>query len=173
MSEYQRILVTLDGSELAERALEPAAMLARTTGAELVLLRVTVPIYLWAPFMDIEPDLDVARDRHLQQTEAYLQEVAERLRSRYEDLPIETVVLQGPVAETIVDYATHERVDLIVISSHGRSGISRWVYGSVAEKVLQGARCCSTLVVRGDQEREKQIAAADSATSSKETVDVV
>lgn len=158
MTQYKRILVTLDGSELAERALEPALMLAHTTGAELLLLRVVVPIYLWAPFMEIEPDLEMARDRQLQRTEAYLQEVGERLRSRHKELAIETVVLHGPVAETIVDYATHEGVDLIVISSHGRSGITRWVYGSVAEKVLQGARCCSTLVVRGGEDEEKQLA---------------
>jgi nucleotide-binding universal stress UspA family protein len=46
-----------------------------------------------------------------------------------------------------MDYAAREDIDLIVMSSHGRSGISRWVYGSVAEKVLRGV-CCATMVVR-------------------------
>jgi nucleotide-binding universal stress UspA family protein len=155
MFQYEKILVTLDGSELAERALEPAVMLARTTGAELVLLRVVLPIYLWAPFMEIQPELDVARTRHERASVAYLAEIKERLLAQYPELEIETMVLNGPVAETIVDFAVNEKIDLIVMSSHGRSGISRWVYGSVAEKVLQGARCCSTLLVR-DQEAEER-----------------
>ena len=149
MSGYKKILVTLDGSELAERALEPATLLARTSGAELVLLRVVIPLYLWAPFFEIQPELDVARQRNRAKTEAYLEEVRERLLEEDPALQVETVVLDGPVAETIVDYAAAAGVDLIVISSHGRSGLTRWMYGSVAEKVLQGARCCSTLVVRG------------------------
>ena len=155
MSGYKKILVTLDGSELAERALEPAVRLAGADGAELVLLRVVIPLYLWAPFIEIQPELDVARERHRAKTEAYLEEVKERLLAEDSSLQIDTVALEGPVAEAIVDYATGSDVDLIVISSHGRSGLSRWVYGSVAEKVLQGARCCSTLVVRGAGELDK------------------
>jgi len=156
MSEYKKILVALDGSSLAERALDPAVMVAQSSAAKLVLLRVVIPIYLWAPFMEIEPELDVARSRHLAETEAYLQGVEDRLLAAHPSLEVETVVLQGPVAERIVDYATAEDVDLIVMSSHGRSGISRWVYGSIAEKVLQGARCCSTLVVRGQEAEESE-----------------
>jgi K+-sensing histidine kinase KdpD len=57
-------------------------------------------------------------------------------------------VLTGPVAESIIDYAKENNIDLIIISSHGRSGLGRWVYGSIAEKVLRGARCCSTWLVR-------------------------
>jgi len=156
MSEYKKILVTLDGSSLAERALDPAVMIAQSSDARLVLLRVVIPIYLWAPFMEIEPELDVARSRHQVETEAYLEEVKQRLLAEHPSLEVETVILQGPVAERIVDYATGEDVDLIVMSSHGRSGISRWVYGSIAEKVLQGARCCSTLVARGQEAEETE-----------------
>jgi nucleotide-binding universal stress UspA family protein len=58
-------------------------------------------------------------------------------------------VLAGPVAEAIVDFAKVNHIDLIVMSTHGRSGLSRWVYGSVAEKVLRGAHC-PTLIVRGE-----------------------
>ena len=150
MSEFKKILVTLDGSALSEGALDPAVMLARNSGAKLVLLRVLVPLYLWAPFMEIEPNLEVARSRHEAETVRYLDEVKNRVLVDHPNLRVETVALHGPVAEAIVDYATGEDVDLIVMSSHGRSGISRWVHGSVAEKVLQGARCCSTMLVRGE-----------------------
>jgi nucleotide-binding universal stress UspA family protein len=53
-----------------------------------------------------------------------------------------------PVAELILDYATDNGIDLIVMSSHGRSGVRRWVHGSVTEKVLRGASC-ATLIIRG------------------------
>lgn len=166
MSVYNRILVTLDGSLLAERALEPAMLIAQATGAELTLLRVITPIELWAPFVEIEPAFEVAQERHERETSVYLEEVRDRLLEGDEALNIRTVVLRGPVAETITDYALENGADLIVISSHGRSGISRWIYGSVAEKVLRGARCCSTLVVRDDQaRRERRQKAAGAATA--------
>lgn len=164
MSVYNRILVTLDGSLLAERALKPAVLLAQTTGAELTLLRVVTPIELWAPFIEIEPALEVAQEQHERETSVYLEEVRDRLLEDNEELNIRTVALRGPVAETITDYACENSVDLIIISSHGRSGISRWIYGSVAEKVLRGARCCSTLIVRDAREkREKKEVAPDAA----------
>ncbi len=56
-------------------------------------------------------------------------------------------VRAGPVADTIVDYAREKQADLIVMSTHGRTGLSRWVYGSVTERVLRAAHC-PTLVVR-------------------------
>ena len=59
---------------------------------------------------------------------------------------IQTAVVAGSVAETIIDYADEHQVDLIVMASHGRSGLSRWLYGSIAEKVLHGANC-ATLVI--------------------------
>lgn len=150
MPDFKHILVPLDGSELAERALEPAVTMAGTMGAEITLVRVVIPVYLWAPFMEIEPTYDLAQERNERETRAYLQEVRDRLLGQNSSLQISTLVLSGPVAEAIIDFATQSDIDLIVMSSHGRSGLGRWVYGSVAEKVLRGARCCSTLIVRGD-----------------------
>lgn len=166
MSVYERILVTLDGSLLAERALEAAALLARTTGAELILMRVVTPVELWAPFVEIEPAFEVAQDRHERESAIYLEEVRDRLLEEEESLNIRTVALHGPVAETITDYAHENDIDLIVISSHGRSGLSRWIYGSVAEKVLRSARCCSTLVVRNERARREEKEKAPDAASA-------
>lgn len=167
MSVYERILVTLDGSLLAERALEPAVLLAQASGAELILLRVVTPIELWAPFVEIEPAFEVAQERQVRETSVYLAEVRDRLLEDEEALNVRTVALRGPVAETIADYARQNRVDLIVISSHGRSGISRWIYGSVAEKVLRGVRCCSTLIVRDEEARRKREEDTPDAATTK------
>ena len=167
MSVYERILVTLDGSLLAERALEPAVLLAQTSGAELILLRVVTPIELWAPFVEIEPAFEVAQERQIRETSVYLEEVRDRLLEDEEALNVRTIALRGPVAETITDYARQNSVDLIVISSHGRSGISRWIYGSVAEKVLRGTRCCSTLIVRDEEARRERKEETPDAAATK------
>ncbi|MFW6184689.1 MAG: universal stress protein [Chloroflexota bacterium] len=82
-------------------------------------------------------------------------------------LNVRVEVLSGAVAESIIDFAMSNQVDLIVMSSHGRSGIGRWVYGSVAEKVLRGAKCCSTLIVRGEQ--LTQGAAAEEETAEDQS----
>jgi nucleotide-binding universal stress UspA family protein len=141
-------MVTLDGSKLSEYAITPAATIAHAMDAQLVLLRVVVPLQVWAPFVDIEPQYSITEERLEAETSAYLRETEASLRQRYPGLRTTTAVASGPVAESIIDWAKIHDVDLIVMSSHGRSGFSRWVYGSVAEKVLRGATFCSTLVVR-------------------------
>jgi nucleotide-binding universal stress UspA family protein len=75
----------------------------------------------------------------------YLARVRARLQN--EQVTVTTQVLAGPVAETIIDYAREQNIDLIVMSTHGRSGFSRWVYGSVTDRVLRGAHC-PTLIIR-------------------------
>lgn len=149
MTQFRKILVPLDGSALAERALPPAVELARASSGQLTLLRVVTPIYFWAPFVEIELEMEAALEQSAVQVRNSLEDVRDRLLEKEPSLNIEVVVLSGPVAETIVDYARDNDVELIAISSHGRSGLSRWVYGSVAEKVIRGTRCCSTLIVRG------------------------
>ena len=76
---------------------------------------------------------------------SYLEQLAEPLREK--GLNVETVVRSGDAASQIVELAESEHVDLVVMSSHGRTGLTRWIYGSVAERVLHNARC-SLLVVR-------------------------
>lgn len=161
MTQFRNILVPLDGSTLAERALAPAIELARASSGQITLLRVVTPIYLWAPFVEIEMEVEAALEQSEEQVRKSLEDVRERLLEKEPDLNIRNVVLSGPVAETIVDFARDNDVDLIVISSHGRSGLSRWVYGSVAEKVIRGTRCCSTLIVRGARNGEAATGDAD------------
>jgi nucleotide-binding universal stress UspA family protein len=84
----------------------------------------------------------------------------ESLQSRldYGRLSVAAKSGEGGVARQIVDHAAENEIDLIVMSSHGLSGVSRWVRGSVAEKVLSGATC-STLVVRVRPGREEGLGA--------------
>jgi nucleotide-binding universal stress UspA family protein len=144
----KRILVPLDGSTLAERALAPAFTIASAVGASVVLLRVVGPGHI--PVIAGQPELEGESVRLPLPAELedeahdYLRQVAGNLDGYR--VPIETQTALGPVAGTIIDFAAERGVDLIAISSHGRSGISRWVLGSVAEKVLHGASC-ATLVV--------------------------
>ena len=142
---YQQILVPLDGSRLAEEALPHARALARQFDCELVLLRVIV-----SPYAITAPDLVLASqeiniENFAQAAQEYLAGVADGLTA--EGLPARTAIGEGPVAEGILRVAAEQHADMIVMSTHGRGGVSRWVYGSVADRVLQ-ASTCPVLLVR-------------------------
>jgi nucleotide-binding universal stress UspA family protein len=117
---YQRIMVPLDGSELAQSALPHALELCRATGATLVLIYVRDP-----------------RAGSPEAAQRYLEFV--RTQHVASGVPIEIVVREGPVAAAIIRAADEERADVIAMATHGRSGIQRAVYGSVAEQVLRGS----------------------------------
>ena len=148
MSQFKKILVPLDGSEFAESALEPALAIAKAMAAEVVLFRVAQPIprtRALAEMPDVYNDVVAATYR---EAEDYLQELYAQLP--YDKISIEYRPASDTVADVILDYATDNSMDLIVMSSHGHSGVKRWVHGSVAEKVLRGAPC-ATLIIRGQQ----------------------
>jgi nucleotide-binding universal stress UspA family protein len=147
--ENHKILVPLDGSELAERALAPALALAKAVGSDVLLLRVVpareaIPEYM-IPAGESGYILDSVNEQEQAEAEAYLQGIYNAHDSRR--LFFDVKGADGDVADTIVSYAESNHVDLIVISSHGRSGIGRWLHGSVAEKVLRGANC-ATMIIR-------------------------
>ncbi len=124
-------MVTLDGSDLSELALPLARGLARKTNAELVIFRAAVA--------QVIPGLDPSQIQVAVVSEAqdYLERWEDRLRSA--GINVTSVVSYGPAAEQIVDMAEFLGVELIVMSTHGRSGLGRWVYGSVADKVLRAS----------------------------------
>lgn len=127
---YRTILVPLDGSALSERALPEATALAARSGARLLLLRVAVANFVTRndPLTG-EPRLaDLAAD--------YLRDVAARAGDRSAAETIEAAGEPGPVIGRV---ARERGVDLIVMATHGRSGIGRWLYGSVADYVLRHA----------------------------------
>jgi nucleotide-binding universal stress UspA family protein len=119
---YQRILVPLDGSELAEVALPYAEELAERLGGEMTLLHVC------------DSDEDPNRHTH----EIYVEKMAESMGEK--GLKAKPALLFGHVAEQIVDYADAEDIGLIVMATHGRSGIRRWVLGDVAAKVVRATK---------------------------------
>jgi len=117
---WEKILVPLDGSELAELAFPYAEELARAFGSEIILLHVSEP--------------DESHYRHMH--ELYMKEVADRVGERFKN--VRAVVVSGKPADEIIGYAEKNGIGLVVITSHGRSGIMSWAMGSIASKLLQG-----------------------------------
>jgi nucleotide-binding universal stress UspA family protein len=143
---YKKILVPLDGSELAECAIPHMEAIARGCEApEIVLLRVTEPIYLPGDYVISDNDRQRMDAQHRSAAAGYLGELERRLGD--DGLSLSSVVISGRVAESIVDYAGRNKADLIVMATHGRSGVSRLALGSVAERVLR-LSCVPVLMVR-------------------------
>lgn len=130
---FSKILIPLDGSELAERILGPAVELGRMTDAEYRLLRVVEPVVV--PNAGYDSTLI---DRLEEEARAYLARVEERLRGR--SLRVQTRVVVGcPAAPAVLDVAASDGVDLIALETHGRGGLGRLLLGSVADKLIRGA----------------------------------
>jgi nucleotide-binding universal stress UspA family protein len=148
---FKRILVPLDGSALAEAILPEVTELAKLHHAEVLLVRVA----LGHAFPGVDPT--EAQVRVVEEAETYLAAVQRRLV--VERIHVDTAVRYGQAAEEILDHVRTRQADLIAMSTHGRSGIERWVMGSVAEKVLR-ASAVPVLLLRarvaapGDTEAE-------------------
>jgi len=133
---YKKILIPLDGSELAKKAIGQAEKLAQTFSSEIILFQVV-------PFMPIygSPELVtplIVDEKQKESAEKYLQSQAEELKQK--GLKVSSAVKTGQqVAVEIIDFAKENGVDLIIMSTHGRSGITRWVLGSTALKLLTRA----------------------------------
>lgn len=139
---YARILVPLDGSELAEVALPHAISLAKQSGAEVILLRVLEPLAPGAAMgqesIYIEPEFwRRLQQEYLDEARAYLDRVAARLSA--DGLSARTEIRRGSPAEMIIDTARELHADAIVMATHGRSGIGRWMLGSVADRVVRAS----------------------------------
>jgi len=135
----KRVLVPLDGSLLAQMALDFATQIVGAH-CEIVLLTAIqppdVPIYGTSPMMMVSPDY--ASVEALQKdAERYLNSVAETLHEH--GFQVRTKVEIGESAQAIVQAASAADVDMIIMSTHGRSGLSRWIFGSVTGRVLSVA----------------------------------
>jgi nucleotide-binding universal stress UspA family protein len=136
-----RILVPLDGSEAAEAALPVALKLARTSNGHVLLLRVTQLRF------DRDPspvEADLARIR---EAEAYLGGLRQRLGA--DGGQVTTVLWQGSPAAAIVKAVPHYQIEVIVMTTHGRTGREKDMFGSVAEAVLRGVNVPVLLVRPG------------------------
>lgn len=149
------ILVTLDGSPLAETALAPAVELAQRLGTELILFE-SVP-YPPTELAVAGVWVQEAMDEQCAETGRYLTGVADRLRTENPGLRVRALTDEGLAAEGILGCARQEDVGLLVMASHGRGGLTRLAYGSVASRVLP-ASPVPVLLVRVSQAAAEQAA---------------
>ena len=141
---FQRILLPVDGSQMAERVLPTAITVAQALDAELILFQVPiVHVDGWMTgewFLPVQGVLATAE----QDAQVYLDYVATRLREQGVNASTATDI--GGVAESIIEYSEANRVDLIAICTHGRTGLRRWTLGSVADRVLRAGNIPILLV---------------------------
>jgi nucleotide-binding universal stress UspA family protein len=142
----RNILVPVDGSAFSECALPAAETLARRSQATLHIVRIHVPATQAPLSLEGMPVTDPDRDARRWDTEqAYLMRIRRQLGSRAE-VATRIAVLNGPVAEVLATYASLNRVDLIVMSTHGRRGLTRAWAGSVSDALMRGSRIPVLLV---------------------------
>jgi nucleotide-binding universal stress UspA family protein len=133
---FDSIILPLDGSELAERAIPYAAELGRGFGTPLTIVRVLSPFTNFPdPYAYKRVDAIVAQEKA--DATAYIEGKAEELRGT--GLDVEGVLRMADPAETILEVASGKAAPLIAMATHGRGGLARWAFGSVAERIVRGA----------------------------------
>jgi nucleotide-binding universal stress UspA family protein len=138
---YKKILVPTDGSEFAKKAQKHALFLASVSGAEIIAVSVTENNFVNGLPLDDE----------VYQLNQILKERSEENLKEFdklneEDLKVTHVVREGSPARVILEVADEEAVDLIVMGSSGKSGFDRFIMGSVADKVVNSAKCAVLVV---------------------------
>ncbi len=134
---YRRILVPLDGSKVAEGVLPHAKALAYSEGAELILLTVGANPALDFAFSD--PGLaDLAVQEQEERSKKYIGEIESQLREA--GFKTASLLRVGSVAEVILGVAEEMQIDVIAMSTHGRTGPARWLLGSIAERVVRSSK---------------------------------
>ncbi len=142
---FDAILVPLDGSELAECVLPHISAIARSFNAEITLLRM-----LEKNQTNGSPQLFDLLNWQISKTKAtvYLEKIKGRIQES--GLRVRVVVLEGLIAQGITDYAQNQGIKLVVLSSHGRSGLTNWGISSITQKIILSAPT-SVLIVRANQ----------------------
>jgi nucleotide-binding universal stress UspA family protein len=135
---YQRVLVPLDGSEVAECAISHMQAVASGCNVtDVVLLRVLSPLMLPGDYFFSESDRARMEAEHRAAAESYMEEMRKRVAGS--GLNVQAVIIEEDAAEGIVEYARRNNIDMIIMATHGRSGIGRWALGSVADRVVRHA----------------------------------
>ena len=134
---YKRILVPLDGSQIAECVIPHIEAIAHDSSAEVELISVIEPfdIPTRGKIALSEDDLKSIDAEAKQEAHTYLKNVANRLGGA--KVKAHSVVITGKPAESLIDYAVNNDIDLIIMATHGRSGITKWFFGSIAEKLMR------------------------------------
>jgi nucleotide-binding universal stress UspA family protein len=145
---YQHVMVPLDGSELAECVLPHVRAIAvGCSVVKVTLVRVVEPLLIRGSVgVRISPEEKERLEKQsMDEAKNYLDQIAKSLKES--GVAAESEVLSGDVVSKLVDYANMNEVDLVIISTHGRSGVSRWVWGSVTDRILR-AVCVPVTMVR-------------------------
>ena len=138
---YKKILVPTDGSEFAKKAQRHALFLAKVSGADLIAVSVTENNFVnGLPLDDEVYQLNqILKERSEENLEEF-----DKLNE--DGLEITHVIREGSPAKVILEVAQEEAVDLIVMGSSGKSGVDRFIMGSVADKVVNSAKCAVLVV---------------------------
>jgi nucleotide-binding universal stress UspA family protein len=152
---FEKVLVPLDGSKVGEAALpiieQIINKLAPGSKLEVILIGVITLLRHWvvvgeasAPVSYTEEELKIIKDRVMN----YLEKAGDGLRDK--DITVRTIVTSGNAADEILKTADQNKVDLIAMSTHGRSGLKRLAFGSITDKVMHGSRV-PVLMVRAPE----------------------
>lgn len=153
---FRRILVPLDGSERSAEIIPRVKELAKLYGSE-VILTYSVPIVVaMEPWMAAGPVM----------TEADGAALLERFHLPFYDIPVRRIVTLGDPATNILELIEREKIDLVAMSTHGRSGAARWFFGSVAEQVTRHAKCPLLVVRTGGPAPQPSKPAESTATAT-------
>lgn len=155
---YSKILVPYDGSKYAEKALDDAVNIAKfVKGSEIIVINVmeeilTPPVIFPSRVRHYKTGEDTTLSTYFRDLQTDMRykttETLEKIRQKYENsVKIRAVVLVGQPAEKIVEFATRQNVDLIVMGSRGQKGISRMLMGSVSRNISDKAKC-SVMIVK-------------------------
>lgn len=153
---YDTILIPLDGSTFAESALEHVRAIGKGCRAKKVILfRVVEPIVVDVKDYVTAEHARAAEEKREADARQYLEKIAADLKK--EGLSVETrQKINGEPAEGILETAREEKVDLIIMSTHGRTGFQKWIFGSVAHRVLIYSPVPVLMVAPRGMERAKR-----------------
>jgi nucleotide-binding universal stress UspA family protein len=138
---YKKILVPTDGSEFAKKAEKHALFLSKVSGAEIVAVSVTENNFVNG--LPLDDEVYQLNEILKERSEENLKEFDEL---NDDDLKITHVIREGSPARVILEVAQEEDIDLIVMGSSGKSGFDRFIMGSVADKVVNSAKCAVLVV---------------------------
>jgi nucleotide-binding universal stress UspA family protein len=146
---YKKIMVPLDGSKLAECVFPHLETIVKCDSPEVIVVQAVEPLSVpygreVSQFTSLE-QVKAFETHQKVEAEKYLKKIVARLRKT--GVKAKAEVIYGKAGEALGDYANKNDIDLVIIATHGRSGISRWVWGSVADRLVRSV-CVPVLMVR-------------------------
>ncbi|MGQ0600507.1 MAG: universal stress protein [Anaerolineales bacterium] len=169
---FKHILIPLDGSAISERAIAPALKIGELEGSRVTLLRAPIVGVAFVPTAELYGNyslrgLDATLAHNRREALDYLKTI-ERTLAR-PNLTLESIVADGSPANAILTTAERLKADLIVMSTHGYSGVTRWIMGSVTERVL-GHAACPVLVIRSEAPLNRMLIPLDGSPFSEKAL---